>query len=84
MIGVRLRERVMLERSEPSGESDLLVGRELLLAEEDHQVVVQRAFDARHGLGIIRCRREVDPADLGTDRRGERYDIERGHGGSNR
>ena len=70
------------ELAEQSTEGEVLVGRRMLVGEEQHLVLHQQPVDL---LGVGRCRLgEADPADLGSQRTGEPVDVESlgsvGHG----
>ena len=68
-----------LEVAERAAERDVAVAVEaVLVAEEDHLPLEQRGADLRDRLGR-QVVGEVDPADLGADRRGHRFDGD-GHG----
>jgi hypothetical protein len=60
-----------LQRAEAAGEGDVLLGREVLLAEEDHLVLEQRAVNLIERLVIDRLRQR-NAAELGANSRTER------------
>ena len=52
------------------GERELLVGREMLVAEADHQIIQQGGADFRQHL-IGHVLRQIDAGDIGAERSGE-------------
>jgi hypothetical protein len=56
-------------------EGELPVRRQRLVAEEDHQVVVQRLADLAEHL-VVEVARQVDALDLGAERAGDAADLE--------
>ena len=76
LVGRRLDRRVAeRERAEPPGERDLALVVERLVAEEHHLVLEQRPPDAGNGLGV-EIPGDVDARQLGSDRPGERRDLQ--------
>ena len=77
VLGMWLRERVVLERTEARGEADLALGRQrMLITEEEHEVLAEGLLDGGHDLGIIGRGHQVDAVHLGAEGRGERTDVE--------
>ena len=66
-------ERMHLELAELAAERDVLLGGDVLVAEEQHLVVEPRLVQRREG-GRIAGLAQVDAADLGADRRRDGYD----------
>ena len=66
-----------LEVAEAAGEREVLLGGDVLVAEEDDLVLEQRAMDLVERLVVERLG-QVDASDLGADRRAERLDGEDG------
>src|SRR5580700_9309803 len=73
-----LAEDVEFNFAEAAGEGDLLLGRDVLVAEEDDAVVVVGTLDGREGCGFERAG-EIDAADFGAEDGGCGDDFE-GHG----
>jgi hypothetical protein len=73
-IGVRMR------LVPASREGQLLVGREVLVAEIDHAMVKHRPVDRREG-GVVETS-DIDALDLGAKRAREREDFDRHDAGS--
>ena len=64
-------EAIDVDVAEAAGESDVLLRRQLLVAEEHNPILAQSSPD--HGqLGLVGGCREIDPGDLGADRARER------------
>jgi hypothetical protein len=59
-------EGVMVDLAETPGECDLLLGRERLAAEEDHQMLEPGGFYFLESFIVKEC--EIDAGDLGTER----------------
>src|SRR6516164_7527761 len=77
MVWVRLGERVVLEGAEPPGEADLRLGREVaLVAEEQHEVLLQQLLECAHEVVVVRGARQVDARHLGADGRVGRPDVD--------
>ena len=75
MAGLGRRRRVDVQFAELAAEIEVLLRRQMLVAEEDHQVLGQRAVDLVHLRG---CRRaQIDAADLAADDRGQLVDADR-------
>jgi hypothetical protein len=68
-LGQAFELRVFDGLAEDPGEGELLLGGELLVAKEDHQVLEQRRTQLGHRAGAERLR-EVDTVDLGAERAG--------------
>ena len=64
-----------LQGAEPPGERDVVLGRQRLVPEEDHLVVVERPAQLRDDL-VSQLRGEVDTRDLRPDRRAEHAGVE--------
>ena len=64
-----------LELAEPATKRDVAIAIEVeLVAKEDHLPFQQRRSDPRDDV-VGHGRREVDSPDLGTDRRGQRFNL---------
>ena len=73
----RVRRRGMdVQLAEAAAEVEVLVLGDMLVAEEDHQVLRQRAVDLLEGLVAERLR-QIDAADLGADDRRQLVDRDR-------
>lgn len=72
-----LDERIFDRRAEAAGQRKEALGRQVLVAEEDHQVVEQRLAD-RPDRGIRQVLGQVHAAKFGAKRTGDRLDLE-GH-----
>ena len=70
MFLVLRRDRVHLEIAEVAPEGEVLLGRDRLLAEEEHFVLEQTGAQRRDRRVVERLA-EVDVADLGADRRAQ-------------
>ena len=68
-----LDEGIVDRRAERRRRGELLRGRQLLVTEEDHQMVEKGAADGSDRLRIERAR-QIDAADLGAERTGDRRD----------
>ena len=71
----RLDRMALGDLAEAARERDLLVGGEVLVGEEQHEVLEPRGADRGDGLVGQRLG-EVDAADLGADRRAHPLDVE--------
>src|SRR3954454_1792946 len=65
----RGRRRVYVQLAELAAEIEMLLRREMLVAEKDHEIFSQRAMDLVH-LPVRRLA-QIDLADLGPDDRGQ-------------
>ena len=69
-----LHEGMMVDVAEALGEGDLLLGRDLLVAEEDDEMLEPGRLDLLERLVIDLG--EVDAADLGSERSGYGLDLD--------
>ena len=70
---------ILDDLAEAAREAQQRRGRELLVAKEDHDVLEQRLAQGGDSR-VVERRREIDPADLGAERRAEPSDIKSRHG----
>ena len=75
MAGLRRRRRVDVQLAEFAAEIEMLLLAEVLVAEENDQILGQRAVDLVH-LPVAR-RAQIDAADLAADDRGQLVDGDR-------
>jgi Family of unknown function (DUF6516) len=71
-----LDERVLDDLAEVPGEGEKPLGRQLLGAEEDHQMIEPGAPDRRDRV-VVEILGKIDPGDVGPERAGDRTDIKR-------
>ncbi len=76
VAGLGRHERMHFEVTELAEERDVLVGGDVLLAEEQHLVVEPGLLQLRKGAGVAEVA-EIDAVHLGPDRRCERLHIDR-------
>jgi hypothetical protein len=70
-----LDERIDAGLAEAAREGELLLRRDALVAEEDHQVLQQRPAHLRHGL-VVHGLRQVQAEDLRPDAAGQRLHLD--------
>ncbi len=72
-VGVHSFDLVMqAERAEPPGKGEMLLRRNVLAMEEDHEMIEQRLTDIRDYF-VVEILREVDTLDLRAERRRDRF-----------
>ena len=69
-------ERVFDNLAEMPGKGEKALGRQVLAAEEDHQVV-EPGMPDRGDRAVVEVLGEIDPGDLGSERAGNRTDLKR-------
>ena len=74
MAGKRWRRWVHVQLPEPASQRLVPLRRQVLVTEEHHQVVSERALDLRPGLVVDGV--QIDASYLGADDRRDRIDID--------
>jgi hypothetical protein len=80
VVRVALRGGVVERVAEDADGRDVLVGREVLAADDEHLVPAQRGAQLVRG-GLVDGQAEIDTADLGADAGSDRGGGERNGGG---
>ena len=71
-----LDERVFDDLAETPGEGEKPLGRQVLRAKEDHQMV-EPGMPDRRDRAVVEVFGKIDPGDLGPERAGNRTDLKR-------